>query len=202
MDDAARILQLIVNGAASGCIYGLIALGFVLIFKASGVFNFAQGAMVLFGALAMARFAEWIPAWTGIDNKILANLQTESDTVLTPLAARRDKVQGFINNANKTAEATAERSDAIQANFERLPSYLRELRPTLADLSNLADAHVALGDYAAARPLYEQALAIRKAVFGEDHPDAFGGRISGPRDRGTTAVRPQVHRPATARPAR
>jgi branched-chain amino acid transport system permease protein len=38
------------------------------------VFNFAQGAMVLFAALAMARFAVWIPAWTGIDNPILANV--------------------------------------------------------------------------------------------------------------------------------
>jgi branched-chain amino acid transport system permease protein len=46
-------------------------LGFVLIFKASGVFNFAQGAMVLFAALAMARFAEWIPAWTGLDNFVV-----------------------------------------------------------------------------------------------------------------------------------
>jgi branched-chain amino acid transport system permease protein len=50
-------------------LYSLVALGFVLIFKASGVFNFAQGAMVLFAALAMARFAEWLntaglgPAW-------------------------------------------------------------------------------------------------------------------------------------------
>jgi branched-chain amino acid transport system permease protein len=50
----------------SGVLYSLVALGFVLIFKASGVFNFAQGAMVLFAALAMARLAEWIPAWTGI----------------------------------------------------------------------------------------------------------------------------------------
>jgi branched-chain amino acid transport system permease protein len=40
----------------SGMLYSLVALGFVLIFKASGVFNFAQGAMVLFAALAMARF--------------------------------------------------------------------------------------------------------------------------------------------------
>jgi branched-chain amino acid transport system permease protein len=55
-------------------LYSLVALGFVLIFKASGVFNFAQGAMVLFAALAMARFAVWIPAWTGIDNPILANV--------------------------------------------------------------------------------------------------------------------------------
>ena len=46
----------------------------MLIYKASGVFNFAQGAMVLFAALAMARFSEWIPKWTGIDNAIVANL--------------------------------------------------------------------------------------------------------------------------------
>jgi len=38
------------------------------------VFNFAQGAMVLFAALAMARFAEWIPEWTGIQGKLAANL--------------------------------------------------------------------------------------------------------------------------------
>jgi branched-chain amino acid transport system permease protein len=46
----------------------------VLIFKASGVFNFAQGAMVLFAALAMARFAAWLPALLGFDSKLLANL--------------------------------------------------------------------------------------------------------------------------------
>jgi branched-chain amino acid transport system permease protein len=51
-----------------------VALGFVLIFKASGVFNFAQGAMVLFAALAMARFSEWIPKWMGFDSKVLANI--------------------------------------------------------------------------------------------------------------------------------
>jgi branched-chain amino acid transport system permease protein len=38
------------------------------------VFNFAQGAMVLFGALAMARFSEWIPAWTGMNSLWLANV--------------------------------------------------------------------------------------------------------------------------------
>jgi len=54
-------------------LYSLIALGFVLIYKASGVFNFAQGAMVLFAALAMARFSEWIPAALGFDNKFFAN---------------------------------------------------------------------------------------------------------------------------------
>ena len=67
-------LETLLGGLMAGMLYSLVALGFVLIFKASGVFNFAQGAMVLFAALAMARFAEWIPQWTGIDNKILANV--------------------------------------------------------------------------------------------------------------------------------
>ena len=67
-------LETLLGGLMAGMLYSLVALGFVLIFKASGVFNFAQGAMVLFGAMAMARFAEWIPAWTGIDNKAIANI--------------------------------------------------------------------------------------------------------------------------------
>ena len=62
-------LETLLGGLMAGMLYSLVALGFVLIFKASGVFNFAQGAMVLFAALAMARFAEWLstaglgPAW-------------------------------------------------------------------------------------------------------------------------------------------
>ena len=51
----------LLGGLMAGVLYSLVALGFVLIFKASGVFNFAQGAMVLFAALAMARLAEWLP---------------------------------------------------------------------------------------------------------------------------------------------
>ncbi len=68
------LIETIIGGLMSGMLYSLVALGFVLIFKASGVFNFAQGAMVLFAALAMARFAEWIPAMLGFENKILANV--------------------------------------------------------------------------------------------------------------------------------
>ncbi|MBA2673713.1 branched-chain amino acid ABC transporter permease [Ramlibacter sp.] len=67
-------LETLLGGLMVGMLYALVALGFVLIFKASGVFNFAQGAMVLFAALAMARFAEWIPALTGITNPIVANI--------------------------------------------------------------------------------------------------------------------------------
>ena len=67
-------LETLFGGLMAGMLYSLIALGFVLIFKASGVFNFAQGAMVLFAALAMARFAEWAPRLLGADSKLLANL--------------------------------------------------------------------------------------------------------------------------------
>ena len=70
----AFFLEALLGGLMAGMLYALVALGFVLIFKASGVFNFAQGAMVLFAALAMARFAEWIPAYTGIDNFVISTL--------------------------------------------------------------------------------------------------------------------------------
>lgn len=43
--------EVVIGGLMSGVMYSLVALGFVLIFKASGVFNFAQGVMVLFAAL-------------------------------------------------------------------------------------------------------------------------------------------------------
>ena len=67
------LIETVFGGLMTGMLYSLIALGFVLIYKASGVFNFAQGAMVLFAALAMARFTEWIPQWTGLSNLFLIN---------------------------------------------------------------------------------------------------------------------------------
>ena len=70
----AFFIETLIGGLMAGMLYSLVALGFVLIYKASGVFNFAQGAMVLFAALAMARFAEWFPAWTGITSPVLANI--------------------------------------------------------------------------------------------------------------------------------
>ena len=56
--DMMFVLEVLIAGLLSGVMYSLVALGFVLIFKASGVFNFAQGAMVLFAALTFARFLE------------------------------------------------------------------------------------------------------------------------------------------------
>jgi len=55
------LLETLIGGLLTGALYALVALGFVLIFKASGVFNFAQGAMVLFAALSVARLSEVMP---------------------------------------------------------------------------------------------------------------------------------------------
>ena len=79
-------LETFIGGLMSGMLYGLVALGFVLIFKASGVFNFAQGAMVLFAALAMARFSEWIPKLLGLDGKFIANLLAFAAALLVMVA--------------------------------------------------------------------------------------------------------------------
>lgn len=67
-------LETLFGGLMSGMLYALVGLGFVLIFKASGVFNFAQGAMVLVAALSMARFSAWLPEWLGFENMWLANI--------------------------------------------------------------------------------------------------------------------------------
>ncbi|MGH8758521.1 MAG: branched-chain amino acid ABC transporter permease [Burkholderiales bacterium] len=52
--------EVLIGGLMAGVLYSLVALGFVLIFKASGVFNFAQGAMVLFAALTLVRLMEYL----------------------------------------------------------------------------------------------------------------------------------------------
>jgi len=54
-------LEVVLGGLMSGVLYSLVAIGLVLIFKASGVFNFAQGAMVLFAALTLVRLMEKLP---------------------------------------------------------------------------------------------------------------------------------------------
>jgi branched-chain amino acid transport system permease protein len=54
----AFLIEVLIGGIAAGLMYSLVALGFVLIFKASGVFNFAQGVMVLFAALTLVGLME------------------------------------------------------------------------------------------------------------------------------------------------
>ena len=66
-----QFLEVLISGLLAGVLYSLVALGFVLIFKASGVFNFAQGSMVLLAGLALVRSLDWLvakgfPVWSAI----------------------------------------------------------------------------------------------------------------------------------------
>ena len=58
IDSPIFLLEVIIGGILAGVMYSLVALGFVLIYKASGVFNYAQGAMVLFAALTLVGLME------------------------------------------------------------------------------------------------------------------------------------------------
>jgi len=81
--------EVVVGGLLSGIMYSLVALGFVLIFKASGVFNFAQGAMVLFAALTLVGLIEHgMPPWMAIVATVVVMIVlalTVERVVLRPL---------------------------------------------------------------------------------------------------------------------
>src|ERR1700716_4681924 len=57
------LVQTLWEGLVAGVLYALIALGYVLIYKASGVFNFAQGIMVVFAALTLVGVAARLRQW-------------------------------------------------------------------------------------------------------------------------------------------
>jgi branched-chain amino acid transport system permease protein len=62
MSSFGPFLEVLLGGLLAGVLYSLVALGFVLIYKASGVFNFAQGAMVLLAGLALVRSLDFLEA--------------------------------------------------------------------------------------------------------------------------------------------
>jgi phospholipid/cholesterol/gamma-HCH transport system substrate-binding protein len=74
-----------------------------------------------------------------VQNRELADLARDSDTILAPLARDRAKVADFVTQANVTAQATAERSDPLEQNIAKLPAFLRELKPTMERLGGLSD---------------------------------------------------------------
>ncbi len=95
--DLSFLIQVLWEGFVQGTLYALIALGFVLIFKASGVFNFAQGIMVVFAVLALVGLYEaGVPAWLaliltigimgllaiGIERVVLRPLVNQHDAIL------------------------------------------------------------------------------------------------------------------------
>jgi ABC-type transporter Mla subunit MlaD len=79
-------------------------------------------------------------------NRTLARLAESSDRALGPLARERERFAGFIVQANRTGEASAERRTDIARGIDRLPAFLRELRLLMAELEGLADQGTPLLD--------------------------------------------------------
>jgi branched-chain amino acid transport system permease protein len=89
--DLAFLAEVVIGGLMAGVLYSLVALGFVLIFKASGVFNFAQGVMVLFSALTFVGLHEMgVPVY-------LALILTVGVMVLLALAIERVVLRPLVN---------------------------------------------------------------------------------------------------------
>src|SRR5918911_532195 len=88
------LIQTLLEGLVGGVLYALIALGFVLIFKASGVFNFAQGIMVVFAALSLVGLhALGLPAYAALGLAVLVMLALAvavERLVLRPLVNQPD----------------------------------------------------------------------------------------------------------------
>jgi len=95
------------------------------------------------------------------ENDTLQKLAVDGDTVLAPLARERRRVTSALENSATVAQATAERSEALKADIEALPEFLRQLRPTMVRLGGLADqATPVFADLGA------QAPAINRFVAG------------------------------------
>jgi branched-chain amino acid transport system permease protein len=94
--DIAFFIEVLVGGLLAGVMYSLVALGFVLIYKASGVFNFAQGTMVFFAALTYVSLVE--RGW----NLWLALLVTLVVMVALGVAIERVVLRPLVNQPQIT----------------------------------------------------------------------------------------------------
>jgi phospholipid/cholesterol/gamma-HCH transport system substrate-binding protein len=72
-------------------------------------------------------------------NRELEDLARTSDTIMAPLARDRAQVAGFVDRASVVATATASQDTALERNIQRLPEFLRQLRPTMTRLGSLSD---------------------------------------------------------------
>ena len=86
-------IEAFLGGLLQGVMYSLVALGFVLIFKASGIFNFAQGSLVLFAALTMVGFIEFGLHW------LLAAAITVAIMIVLAIVIERVVLRPMVNQA-------------------------------------------------------------------------------------------------------
>src|SRR5205823_13817312 len=83
--------EVLIGGLLSGVMYSLVALGFVLIYKASGVFNFAQSSMVFFAALTFVSLTErgwyfWLALAVTLLAMVLVGIVIERTVLLPPVS--------------------------------------------------------------------------------------------------------------------
>lgn len=104
------------------------------------------------GAPAIGQLQK-ITAILASQNRIIRDLNADSDTVIAKLTERREDVVRFISEARETAEASLGRQDALSRDFEILDDFLGELKPTLAKLGEAARVNTpVLADLRAAAP--------------------------------------------------
>jgi len=75
----------------------------------------------------------------GDQNRVLEDLARDSDRITAPLARDRASAAGFVENASTVATAAASEDTALAQNVQKLPGFLRELRPTVVRLGSLSD---------------------------------------------------------------
>lgn len=73
-------------------------------------------------------------------NRVITDLNVNGDEIISKLAGRTHDVTDFIDSANRTAQAAAQRRGDLAQDFHKLPGFLIQLRPTLAKLGGVADA--------------------------------------------------------------
>ncbi len=114
----------------------------------------------------------------GDQNRIIRDLNADSDQIISALTARRDDVVRFVETADATAAASAAERDSLSRDFELLPDFLAELEPTLVDLEELAveqtpvlvdlgEAAPELNELAINLPPFNAATSISLDALGE-----------------------------------
>jgi ABC-type transporter Mla subunit MlaD len=145
-------------------------------------------------------------------SKIIQNFITDSDTVVAQLEAKKQDVARWIKVAGRTAEISATRRSAIAEGFRKLPTFLDELKPTMARLGELTDAQSPLLTKLQASAPELTTLFRRLGPFSEASRPAFRslGRLStvgskalkDSSDEVNTLRKLAADAPATAKPLR
>jgi phospholipid/cholesterol/gamma-HCH transport system substrate-binding protein len=130
-------------------------------------------------------------------NHALERLATDGDQVITALAGERESVAGFINSSETVGTATAERQADLEAGFQKLPGFLRELRSTMDELSQFSNAATPVfSDLGAAAPsltkLNQETIPFSNAGIPAVQSLGASAAVSGPALAGSDSVIRQI----------